>query len=452
MISLDTLRADHLGPYGYERRQTSPNLDRLARDSIVFERHVASSPWTTPSHMTLLTSLSPSAHGVTSDFGALRVGFRGLARVARLPDERTTLAEVLADAGWRTAAFTGGVTMDPALGFAQGFARYETEFAKLNSRRLQQLQDWLESDAAPYFLFLHTFEVHAPYLRTRFIDEVLDARRAQLLDRRLARLAQEPGWKSVERAEGIMKRLGAFSPEVADALYDGGIWHADRWLGELFGWMRQRGLYDRTLIVVSSDHGEQLGERDGGFYDSHGHTLYEEMLRIPLIVKLPGQRRGGERISRFSRAIDVMPTVLEQLGAVPGRHEMEGRALLSETAAGSASAPPALSEALSRPFEAKSIRDARYKLIVGFEEKAVRETGREEIPAEGLVRELYDLMRDPRERANLLEAPVPPEQAARAEAMERALRERLASIRGRADRITLGPAVLERLRALGYVK
>ena len=454
LISLDTLRADHLGTYGYRRRRTSPNLDRLANDGIVFERHAASSPWTTPSHMTMLTSLSPTGHGVTSDFGELGVGFRGRGEVASLPDERLTLAEALSDRGWHTAAFTGGVTMDPALGFEQGFGQYDTRLTKLNPRDLERLKGWLDASAMPFFVFLHTFEVHAPYLRTRFLgDVVLDASRARLLERRLGKLAREPGWKSVRKGAEVMKRLHLYSREVAEALYDGGIWHADRWLGQLFEWMRERGLYEETLIVVTSDHGEQFSERDAAFYDTHGHTLYEELVHVPLIIKLPGRRRAGERIPTLTRAVDVMPTLLEAVGAAPNAHRMEGRDLL---AGARAEAPalvlPALSEALSYPFEAKSFRDDRYKLIVSFGAEFVAESGRAAIPKTEVTRELYDLRSDPGELTNLLDSPAAPEVAARAEAMERGLREHLSSIRGQADRVVLDDTVLERLRALGYIR
>jgi len=121
LISLDTLRADRLNSYGYERHVTSPNIDALVRDGVVHERHISASPWTTPSHLSLLTSLNPASHGVVESFGDVMAGIEGRAQFARLEDSRVTLAEVLSAAGYRTGAFTGGVTVSPAIGFDQGF-------------------------------------------------------------------------------------------------------------------------------------------------------------------------------------------------------------------------------------------------------------------------------------------------------------------------------------------
>jgi arylsulfatase A-like enzyme len=216
--------------------------------------------------------------------------------------------------------------------------------------------------------------------------------------------------------------------------------------------MRERGVYDETLIVVTSDHGEEFGERDGDFYDAHGHTLFEEMVHVPLIVKLPGQRRAGERVGTLTRAVDVMPTLLETLGAVPERHRMEGRDLLRDGATARSESPPAVSESLSRPFEAKSIRDERYKLIIEIDEEAVAASGRAVIPETLAVRQLYDLLRDPEERHDLLRSSSAADATTRAEAMERELRSRVGALRGQADRVVLGDEVLERLRALGYIQ
>ena len=178
LISIDTLRADRLNAYGYDLRTVSPHIDALAADGILFENAITTSPWTTPAHVSLLTSLQPTSHGVVTPFAELREGLKGGGRFIRLPDSRTTLAEVLRESGFATAAFTGGVTLDPRIGFDQGFERYDTSMKKLGPASVGTLLEWIEGHGSqPFFLFWHTFEVHAPYLDTTFLGDVLPPRR-----------------------------------------------------------------------------------------------------------------------------------------------------------------------------------------------------------------------------------------------------------------------------------
>ena len=373
----------------------------------------------------------------------------------RLPDRITTLAEALALGGWATAAFTGGATLDPRIGFDQGFGTYDTSMVKLDRARVDRVLAWIDAQEEPFFLFWHTFEVHAPYVAADFLGDVLPHDRARALGERLEGLPEKDGWKQVRQAKRVMRRHEAYTPEVTRALYDGGVRSFDRWLGELVDFLRDRDLDERTILVVTSDHGEQLGD-DGrpapygdGFYNVHGHTLFEEMTRVPLIIRLPGQREG-RRLSTVTASIDVLPTLLDLLG-LPIPPEVQGRSLRPLWEDPDAWEPgAALSESLSESNEIKGLRDDRYKLLVRLDAETVRESGRSYLPP-GAPASLFDLARDPGERVDLLAPPADEGAEERAREMTAELRRRLTVV-GHAEEGELSPEALEGLRALGYVE
>jgi arylsulfatase A-like enzyme len=456
LISVDTLRADRLGVYGYTTRSTSPRIDALAGEALVFEVHVAAAPWTTPSHMSLLTGLSPTRHGVTGSDRGLREALRGERPIERLPEAITTLAEALAARGWATAAFTGGATLDPRIGFDQGFEEYDTSMVKLDQAKIDRVLGWIDDHAEePFFLFWHTFEVHAPYVAPDFLADVLPAERARALGERLDAIPEKNGWKAVRAAKRVMRAHDAYDPEVTRALYDGGILSFDRWLGRLVDGLQERGLWDRTLLVLTSDHGEQLGEEGrpapfgDGFYNVHGHTLYEELIRVPLIVRVPGIR-GGQRIVPVTAAIDVMPTILDVLD-VEAPREVQGRSLRPLWERPEEWTPTAaLSESLSEGEEMKSLRTDRYKYLVTINAATVAEKGRSHVPPDPKDT-LYNLHEDPGERRNLLDGADGDEEARRAAALSVELRERLVTV-GRPEEGQLSPEAREGLEALGYLQ
>ena len=304
LISVDTLRADRLNCYGYEGHDVSPSIDALARDGILFENHIAASPWTTPSHMSLLTSLYPTSHGVIQSFGETMRGLRSGSFNA-LPEERLTLAESLAAAGWATAAFTGGITLDPKIGFDQGFATYGTLMYKLNDDNVGEMLSWLASHRHErWFVFWHTFEVHGPYLHADFLPEQYAEIRADY-DRLATGLADGESLGRHSNNNRTVKQFlserGVYNPEICETLYVGGILSLDRWIARVVDELRALGLYEQTMIVFTSDHGDEFADHDATkFYDRHGHSVYEELIRIPLIVKLPEQRAAGTRVSGVS--------------------------------------------------------------------------------------------------------------------------------------------------------
>ncbi|MFL6201951.1 MAG: sulfatase [Thermoanaerobaculia bacterium] len=288
---VDTLRADHLGCYGYPK-PVSPYLDRFAGRATLFETAIAQAPWTRPSVTSVLTGLGPLEHGVRT-------------LEDRLPDAADTLAERLRAAGYRTAAFSTNLHVTADTGLAQGFDDFflspQEDSAAINRRVLAWLDGHL--DAEPFFLYIHTLDPHAPYapppdLRQRFAP------------------AARPQAGTVESLRRIYAvrgpRRAARIAEVAP-LYDAEIAANDRSFGALLAALRARELFEESLIVFVADHGEALGEhQDFG----HAQSLYAEELNVPLVVKLPFQSRG-ERVSRLAQHVDLLPTVLAAAGLPP---------------------------------------------------------------------------------------------------------------------------------------
>jgi arylsulfatase A-like enzyme len=376
-----------------------------------------------------------------------------------LADDLPTLPEVLRANGWATAAFTGGTTLDPRIGFGRGFDLYDTSMFKLRGKNIDRMLEWIANHRdRRTLLFWHTFEVHAPYLSGTFLHQAMNPEEASRLWRDLRRLRRSYDKPPTQEAIRLMNRHQAFTPEVSDALYDGAILSMDFKIGTVLDHLRRLGLYDDMLIIVTSDHGEQLGERDGRFYNFHGETLYDEMIRVPLIMKLPGSTFGGRRVARITRTIDVMPTILDVTQAPVSDLVIQGKSLRPlwespETAASRL----ALTESVIRDnFELKSVRSPRYKYILRIGESDVRSNGRAVIPSEPESVELYDLEADPAETDNLLstkggtEDPAPFRQLAKD--LDDALRARVSAQEGHALPVEGGEDNLEGLRALGYVE
>ncbi len=295
---VDTLRADRLGCYGYDR-PTSPNLDRFADEATLFEAAIAQAPWTRPSVASILTGLGPLAHGVRTVED-------------RLPAKAETLAERLKGAGYRTAAFSTNWNVSTVTGFEQGFDDFlffpqEPGSGSVNRRVLA----WLDTKRGeqPFFLYIHTLDPHAPYEPPADLREQLAPglrpKAGTLED--LRRLYSSKG-----------KRRARMIDEVS-LLYDAEVAANDRSFGALLDALRERGLYDETLIVFVADHGEELGEH-GGL--GHAHSLYSDQLDIPLVIKLPSQasQTAGRRVSRLAQQVDLVPTLLAAAGlpGVPG--------------------------------------------------------------------------------------------------------------------------------------
>src|SRR5262245_2373210 len=362
LISIDTLRADHVGIYGAERDLT-PVLDELGTRGVVFDQAVAQAPWTIPSHATMLTSQYPSALGVGP-----------FANPGKLSEAAVTLAEVFHEHGFATAAITGGyVSKD--LGFDQGFDSFrETPDTPSMAYTVTYADEWLEKqDAArPFFLFLHTFEVHQ-------YDPPAEFRRRWVrpYEGPLSGLDSVPAFV---QSPANLERVRALGPEDWRYLrdrYDACLASVDSEIGRLLGILQARGLRERTLVVVTSDHGEEFGEHGGS---GHGYTLYDENLRVPLLLSHPSL--PALRVAEQVRLLDLAPTIA-QLAGLPIPALWQGTSLVP-LLSGSTLSLPAFAEHAHRPM--KAVRKAGAKLVV---------------EARGPRRLLFDLAGDPVERTSL---------------------------------------------------
>jgi arylsulfatase A-like enzyme len=418
IVTIDTLRPDRMSAYGYER-DTSPRLAAFAAEGVRFALAYAPMSATLPSHTTLFTGQYPITHGVVKNG-------------TPLPGENETLAEMLRGRGYQTAAFVSSFVLDRRFGLEQGFDRYDDDFSgadpsmgiprweghevEIFDRRAEHTTrhavGWLEAQAAreaPFFLFVHYFDPHAPYA--------------------------PPGEAALRFHEaGVGHKTGQKN------LYDAEIAYVDAHVGALLDAMDRLALAERTLVLITSDHGEGLWDHDA---QMHGVHVYEEQVRIPLLVRWPGRIAPGRVIEVPVGLVDVTPTVLDLLGIGKGSRHFAARSLAPALERGAA-LPPRVIYSHREPYlpgevdgvhvagELFAVRQGRWKYIEG--------------PLQG-NRELYDLERDPQEREDRYYAePV----------IGRRLRQRVSDWReahaGPELRRSLADEDREALEALGYVE
>jgi arylsulfatase A-like enzyme len=400
LIVVDTLRRDHLPCYGYPK-DTAPFLTELSQRAALFERAYSTASSTPPAVASLLTSLFPSEHGVVHGFApSLReMPGRPRAHVTPLADEAVTLAEALAAGGYATYAVTQNPNVGAALGFTQGFASFDHYRKAIDApkivARLEELRSTLQS-RRPYLLYLHFMDVHAPYrARAPFFDDSL-----------------------VDEAE---RRISA---------YDSGIHFLDARLRDLFGrfgWERD------TFLVVTADHGEELGERGRA---GHAATLHAEVLDIPLLMFPPGGLRQGRRILVPVSLVDVLPTLREVARLEPSPGDA-GRSVLPLVEGREVAwAPRPLFASLDPPNGARlrATLLGDWKWIGGGTDGDM----------------LYDLSRDPRERHNL--AGAHPDRRDRLRALHDGVDASSRRLRREGRTIPLDAQEVDHLRALGYVR
>ena len=368
LISLDTVRADHLSVYGYPR-STTPNLERLAEEGLVFEQAFTQTPWTVPSHMSVFTSLYPSVHSIT--------------HLTPQSDMSAMIPEILRDAGYLTAGFVAPVLSED-YGFAKGFDYYlRTDQVRPADVMVDRALEWLAGDPSepairdqPFFLFLHLFDAHHPYEPPWPFDT-----------------AYVPHYRSdlreLSQTHPYTQEKDLTDEELAEvvALYDGEIAYADFAIGRFFDALRELGLYDEALIVVFGDHGE--GFLEHGLMN-HGNSVYEELIRVPLLLRLPGGRSGGERVDAPVQLIDIAPTILQALELEPPPM-MQGTSLFNPVLRDGSPRFAYVSEAY-----AACIRTDSWKVIENPKSRA------KTIPrALDVDYELYHLTVDRREQKNL---------------------------------------------------
>lgn len=323
IFDLDTLRADRLGCYG-NPRATSPVMDSLAEEGVLFEWAFSQAPTTPPSQASILTSLYPPTHGV-----------RG--RMDRLSQQVTTIAEVFAAEGFATAAFVDGGYMNRGFGLLQGFQTMEDRKGGLEKIGPKALE-WIREHADRNFLLLiHTYDIHSPYdppepWRSLFLEGLAPP---------------TPGFEPTTLALETIRRSAKSDrpltlPEndiaYTLALYDAGIRYVDDWIGKFVNELEELGLYDRSTLVVISDHGEEFQEHGSVLHNK----LYSTVTRVPLIIRSPMALRGS-RVPDVVETIDLMPTLLELVGA-SAPEESQGRSLAALLSGGELEPKVAFSE------------------------------------------------------------------------------------------------------------
>jgi arylsulfatase A-like enzyme len=314
LISIDTLRTDALGAYG-GTRQATPNLDLFASQAVVFDSAWTHTPKTAPAHMSMFTSLPPRVHGV---------GNLNTLGAQRLSASIHTLPEVLEDAGFRTAGFTGGGNAKGSLGFDRGFQTFD-DLGESLDRKLVKVEPWLkqaEASGQPWFCFLHTYQTHDPYLPPgEYIERfVKPGYEGKILSSRAAiRSAIDSGDDLAPDLKGNEKitwnywfRVNEDSAQDMAHLHDlymAGVAHMDSMLGAFLKRLLGAGVGDDTIIVITSDHGEEFGEHGQVRHDQ----LYVELAHVPMLVMFPGRAHAGTRIEAPIRHIDLLPSLLELL-------------------------------------------------------------------------------------------------------------------------------------------
>ncbi len=421
LISIDCLRADHVGAYGYGR-PTTPNLDAFASESTLFRDAMAVSSYTLPTHASMLTGLPPSFHGATQR-----------RRISRSVE---SLPELLSSEGYRVQGVVSAPFLAPVYGFADGFDTY-----KLSSVRAAGLVDQAlalldEGAGFPRFLFLHLFDAHHPYSPPgEFIERF--GGRTEDISKLHARIQK-----------GIPPDSDAFI-EQARSLYDGEIAYVDQELGRFFEELRKRGLYDSSLVVVTADHGEAFFEHGhwehGRPWRGNGPGLYQELLHVPLLVKRPGQKKG-EAVAGLVSQMDIFATFLEAAGSA--RKSPWSGSLLRAL-----DRDYALSEFLATPqgggaILQVAIRRGALKYLASYSADALSEL-LDGAPSEEA---LYDLATDPGERRSLLA-----DGDAREDALRETLHDYLEAARARraasdTEEVNLDPELRRKLESLGYIE
>jgi len=393
IILVDTLRADQLEIYGYGR-PTSPALQDLARKSVVFENAYGASPWTLPTVVSLMTSTWPCEHRVTFDW---------VKPDADLP----MLAERMKKLGYATANFYANIYAGPPWDISRGFDQTKQLRRKHGN---EQVMSWIdEHPQDPFFLYVHRIEPHDPYTfasrRGGAFRWVAPQRRAAIRDlaheyRRLTRVdfSERNSLGTTDNTaeqDAVLQQLFDAKSDYVE-LYDATVRQVDTRIQRLIDGLKTRGLWENTLLIITADHGEEFGEHGGW---AHDQSVYQELLHVPLLIRLPGDEFGGTRVASPARTIDVLPTVFDYLGKSERATDARGRSLLPAMRGEPGRQPETVLVGMRinkkkyyRPWKESrgdiniALRRGKWKAIWNVEPDTL---------------ELYDLERDPQESHDL---------------------------------------------------
>jgi len=484
LIVMDAVRADHLSSYGYHRK-TSSNLDMLAKQGVLFENAFSAAEWSYPSHASIFTGKYPSFH-------------KTLGKDVFLHKENTTIAEILDLNGYQTIGISGNILLSPANGFDKGFQKYivlDTPFRSfkfikqspkdfirtliygLDSytyRNVEMIKRFLSkrNEKKPFFLFSNLYNCHAPYdpprsFKRRFCDSLDEPmfylmeylsnklvghtgeklRDSSLDVRKLNRIASDDGQYSFMAKE---LEVSEEEWEVVKSWYDGGISYLDYRLGQLIGFLKDKEIFDNTLLIITSDHGENFGEHG---LATHQFCLYDSLLHVPLMMVYPNVISKGIRISSLASTIDIFPTILDILNIEGCGNNIQGKSLFpfkdqkihdficAECGESITNIPTDWVQFIQRlrpklktyDKGSKCLRTKSYKYIISADQKE----------------ELYDIQKDPLEKMNI--AGKYPEKV---ELFRKQLENTIDPSFFGPSEISLkkeGNEIANRLRALGYI-
>jgi arylsulfatase A-like enzyme len=419
---MDSLRGDHLGCYGYESAHT-PHIDALAQEGVIFDECIAQGTYTRISLPSMITGKFPFFTGLRMQGGAL-------------DSSHTTLAEVLLKHGYATFTLTNQV-WSPSYGQGfQGSGRRDLTTPERTDVIIKKLEEYGD---ARFFLWLYYWDPHAPYIPPLEYLQLFEPERTSVPKR-----LHHPGITAPELE--ALRQDPRYRKQMVDR-YDAEIAYVDEGIGQVVAKLKEMGLYDQTMIVLNADHGESFGEHQRY---GHGTTVYDEVLRVPLVMKLPGSERGGREIGGQVRNMDIMPTILDGCDLrVP--EACNGRSLLPFIGGEAAPELPSVTETHYQDVHLLAYRQQGRKVIYDL--------GRDRV-------ELYDLQADPGEGVNLLpEAatiePLPGEMTDPQRHKEQQLRADLLALLGvqrmadlfmtEKDIKEIDAETKERLKALGYV-
>ncbi len=462
LLVMDAGRADHLSCYGYER-PTSPHIDQIATEGTLYEKAISAAVWTVPSHASLFTGMYLSGHGL-----------RG--RNLKLRQDIPTMASFLGAQGYNTLALTANALIGQATGLARGFAELKDVRNVFQGERLSRLKakgnalyrrlyyggsphknSWYDSGAwrlnyemkrwiqgqrnrrekRPFFIFANYMEPHLRY----------DPPRA--FRRRFLTPTQEQRWRQVnQNAWKFMSgevEMRADDWDILISLYDAELAYLDSRIGELYHFLRQNGLLDNTVFILTSDHGENLGDHQ---LMDHQHCVYETLARVPLIIRYPEHFPAGLRAKELVQSVDLLPTLAEIIlaQADPALARVQGQSLLP-AAPKTTAREFAVTEYLAPQLHSFRREGVEFDPKLSRQLRAIRSQRYKYIWASDGEDELYDLEADPGERCNVIE-----QEGETAVSLANKLQQWLDQNTVQAEEATrLDEAVISRLEALGYI-
>jgi len=414
LVSIDTLRANLLSCYGYDK-MTSPNIDKFREDSVLFRKCIAQAPSTLASHASIFTSLIPSHHQAS------------FAKMTALPKEVITMTEVLKANGYETISFNDGGQLAPNFGLDQGFDLYRSSNKKKATLYFRDIVkssiDWIvRNSEKKFFLFLHTYEAHSPYTpKKKYLDLFETNYSGDLPMHTTERIAQRINNGRIKiTQEDTLHIINTYNAEIRSM---------DESFGVFIDFLKKKELYDKTIIIFTSDHGEEF--YDHGVMASHSHTLFDELLHIPLIIKFANSKFASREIENLVRSIDMMPTLLDLVNIkIP--ENLEGVSLI----------PMIKGRGKNEDLFAISERDMIETLqdecwSIMYDKWKLYNS------------RLYDLEKDPFERIDISSEHAELKTILRKKAIQFIKQIRITQQK---EKVELDETELEKLKALGYIK